>query len=185
MNQHLIKSLSELNEWLKTKNKTITLHVIGGLALVLQGLNIKRTTGDVDNVNPIIDNEVIAKIYEIGDKNGTPDWFDFGATTLTLPYGYISRLVRTEGMSNIEMYVLHKRDLVVLKVAAYFSRRHRGVIRDLEDLVVLNPTFEEVCNGLDFIVQEYGVNQQLPSQFLNDLSQEVAKLKEEFSAIFK
>ncbi len=185
MQKHLLEGLTELNNWLNVNNAKIVLHVIGGFGIALHNINIKRVTQDIDNVNPIEDKKIIEQIHNIGEQRGNPEWFDFSALTIDLPDGYQGRLVKVDGLSNIDIFILHLRDIVVLKVAAYFSRKERGIVRDLEDLIAIDPTFEEVCQGLDFIIQKQGVEQKLPKRFMQELREDVAKLKEELREYFK
>src|SRR3989339_1176254 len=70
-------------------------------------INIKRVTQDIDNVNPMEDEKIIEKIHNIGERRGSLEWFDFSAPTIDLPDGYRGRLVKVDGLSNIDIFTLH------------------------------------------------------------------------------
>ena len=70
-----------------------------------------------------------------------------------------------------------------MKVAAYHSRRERGIYRDLEDLKQLSPTKEEISEAIKFYYEEY--SKDLTGKFKLEFEQEVAELKIELLGIFK
>ncbi len=65
MNDQLIKNLETLNEWPSSREKKVTLHLIGSYAFYLKGIE-NRYTEDIDNINEISDDEIVDKIHEIG-----------------------------------------------------------------------------------------------------------------------
>ena len=179
----LSKMLTELDSWLVSKNRRITLHVIGGYALELKNIQRGFQTEDIDSVLAITENDIIEKINSIGEISGNPNWFDFGASSLTVPSGYKDRLEKIEGHENIDLYVLSNVDIIKMKVAAYHSRRERGIYRDLEDLKKLKPTEEEITDAIDFYFEEY--SKDLTGKFKSEFKTEVTELKIELLRICK
>jgi hypothetical protein len=179
----LKKMLSELDIWLIEKNRRISLHVIGGFALELKNIQRGLQTEDIDSIVKINEKEIINKIQSIGVTHNNPFWFDFSASSLTVPSGYEKRLERIDEYENIDLFVLSNIDIIKMKVAAYHSRRERGIYRDLEDLKTLTPTREDITEAIQFYLDEY--SKDLTGKFKNEFEKEVADLKEELLGIFK
>lgn len=177
------KMLMELDLWLVEKNRRITLHVIGGYALELKNIQRGFQTEDIDSILKINEQDVIEKIQSIGEVHGNQQWFDLGASSLTVPSGYVQRLEKISDYENIDLFVLSNADIIKMKVAAYHSRRERGIYRDLEDLKHLSPTKEEISEATKFYYEEY--SKDLTGKFKLEFEQEVAELKIELLGIFK
>ena len=186
MNQDELEgSLELLNKELSDIDVVVDLHIIGGYGLYLHNVDIERKTRDIDSVVEITEANVIAAIHKVGEAVNNPEWFDLGAHSIIRPEGYEKRLVKKDGLSNINIFVLSLRDIICLKVAAYSSRRADGITRDIEDLIKVNPTYEEVCNGLDFLYTDYGEKQNHPKYALDDLKKDIKELKNELTELFK
>jgi hypothetical protein len=183
MDSMLSIMLKELDQWLVTKNRRITLHVIGGYALELKNIQRGFQTEDIDSVLAITENDIIEKIHSIGEINGNPNWFDFGAASLIVPSGYQDRLDKIEGHNNIDLYTLSNIDIIKMKVAAYHSRRERGIYRDLEDLQKLSPTKVQIEDAIDFYFREY--SKDLSGKFKAEFKTQVEELKIELLRICK
>lgn len=175
--------LKELDSWLVERNRRITLHVIGGYALELKNIQRGFQTEDIDSVLLINEDDVIEKIQSIGKLHGNQQWFDFGASSLTVPPGYEERLEKINDYENIDLYILSNVDIIKMKVAAYHSRRERGIYRDLEDLKKLSPTKNEISEAIEFYFKEY--SRDLNDKFKLEFEIEVAELKIELLGIFK
>lgn len=175
--------LTDLDYWLIKKNRRITLHVIGGFALELKNIQRGFQTEDIDSVLKINEEEIISKIQSIGVAHGNQLWFDFGASSLTVPSGYESRLEKIKEYENIDLFVLANSDIIKMKVAAYHSRRERGIYRDLEDLKMLNPSKEDILEAVKFYFDEY--SKDLAGKFKSEFEREVADLKIELLRVFK
>ena len=117
------------------------------------------------------------KIHEIGESSGLPKWFDFSASSIILPGGYRDRLIQIQKYSHIRLKVLSIKDLIKLKVAAYYHRRDKGIVRDLEDLLSANPSRAEISEAIHFVIKEYG--EELPSHFKKELVLNLKKIEEE------
>lgn len=180
---HLLNNLEKLNEKLKKENIFIEIHAIGGFALFLHNIDIQRMTVDIDNVKEISDERVKELIHEVGEEGGQDNWFDFSASSLSLPDDYQERLVQKTGHSNINIFVLSLRDIVQLKIAAFYHRRLQGNERDLSDLIQINPTMKGVKEGLEFIRYKHGSH--LTGKFLKELESDLKELEDELSELFE
>ena len=179
----LTEMLKELDEWLVIKNRHITLHVIGGYALELKNIQRGFQTEDIDSLLSITEDEIVQKIHSIGKRYGNINWFDFGASSLTVPAGYQERLEKIKDYENIDLFVLSNSDLIKMKVAAYHSRRDRGIYRDLEDLKKLNPTTQDIAAAIIFYFDEY--SKDLTGKFKLEFKKEVEELRLELLRICK
>jgi hypothetical protein len=179
----LSKMLKELDTWLVSKNRRIILHVIGGYALELKNIQRGFQTEDIDSVLKISESDVIERINFIGEKYNNQNWFDFGASSLTVPNGYQERLEIIKEYENIDLYVLSNVDIIKMKVAAYHSRKERGIYRDLEDLKMLRPTEEQISDAINFYFNEY--SKDLSGKFKAEFKKEVSELKSELLRICK
>lgn len=177
------KMLKELDDWLVERNRRVTLHVIGGYALELKNIQRGFQTEDIDSILQINEQDIIEKIQSIGKMHGNQMWFDFGASSLTSPSGYENRLEKINDYDNIDLFVLSNRDIIKMKVAAYHSRRERGIYRDLEDLKQLNATKEDIIDAIKFYLEEY--SKDLTGKFKLEFEEEVAELKVELLGLFK
>lgn len=169
--------LLELDQWLSLKNKRITLHVIGGYALELKNIQRGFSTEDIDSILDIKETDIVEKIHSIGKKYSNPNWFDFGAPSLIVPFGYEKRMEHKIIYENIDLYVLGNADLVKMKVAAYHSRRERGIYRDLEDLIKLNPSTEDIEESIKFYYEEY--SKDLSGKYKEEFKSDLKDLKNE------
>jgi hypothetical protein len=177
----VVSGLASLNKWLNTNNLKIDLFIIGSYALHLQGVQIERET-DIDPVNAINDEDIENEIHKISQELGY-QWFDLGASSIILPDGYEDRLELKETLTNINIYTLSLKDLTILKVAAYFHRKEQGIIRDLEDLIHIDPSMTDVNQAFDFILDKHGDN--LPDRFKQNLAEDLEELRDELSNYFK
>ncbi|MCP4914489.1 MAG: hypothetical protein GY909_15345 [Oligoflexia bacterium] len=175
------EGLQRLNKWLKDKNLKIELHTIGSYALHLHGVDISRET-DIDPVNVVEDEQILQQIRDISANIGH-QWFDHGSSSITLPDGYKDRVILKERLSNIDIYVLDIKDLIILKVSAYYSRKEQGIIRDLEDLIKINPSMVDIDDAFSFIIEKHG--KELPQKFENQLIANLKELRDELSTYFK
>ena len=171
--------LKELNDWLKERGTSLELYVIGAFALHLHGL-ISRYTMDVDTIS-LLDEEVLEKVREIGLKYGLPSWLNNQARTVTLPEGLKLRALSYHQFSHLNIKYAARGDLIKLKVAAFYYRKDEDP-KDLDDLVALNPTFQELEDGLQFLKIAH-----LPEveSFQKNFLVEVAELEEELKDVLR
>lgn len=171
----LEKILEDLNNWLLKNNRRVTIHVIGGYALELKQIRQGIQTEDIDSIYKISELDIIDQIHSLGERHGNPNWFDFGATSLIVPADYEKRLEENKQYSNIDLFVLANIDLIKMKVAAYHSRRERGIYRDLEDLKKLNPSTNDIEDAIRFYFEEY--SKELTGKFKLELENDLHELK--------
>lgn len=165
--------LKELNDWVKERDTSIELYVIGAFALHLHGLT-SRYTMDVDTIS-ILDEEVLEKVREIGLKYGLPSWLNNEARTVGLKL----RALSYHQFSHLNIKYAARGDLIKLKVAAFYYRKDEDP-KDLDDLFALNPTFQELEDGLQFLKIAH-----LPEveSFQKNFLVEVAELEEELKDV--
>ena len=163
--------LAELSEWLDFQEcDPVEWVICGGVALILQDLR-PRTTRDVDVLgewNPagleiaLIDDfpEPVKHCIRRVVQNhphlegfGTR-WINLGASHLArcgLPEGYETRIVTRHFGDKLTLHLLHRDDLVPLKLYAA-SDDHSGRQEvHLEDLKALEPTFEELDRAVAWV----------------------------------
>ncbi|MBT3219375.1 MAG: hypothetical protein HN348_09815 [Proteobacteria bacterium] len=163
----LEEGLDVLGDLLQGRGLQYELVVIGGGALLLQGL-VVRTTSDLDAVARVtqgiwesakpLPSELTKAIREVGRALDLPheprdekDWLNPGPSALRdlglLPPGFESRLTkRNYGALTIRLAA--RQDLIYLKFwSATDIRRARSSV-DIGDLATLGPTREELVNAV-------------------------------------
>ncbi len=138
--------------------------------LLFQGL-VSRTTRDVDvlgNWNPeeveiILMNEfpdcVKRCIKKLADNHPelagfNEKWVNLGPKGLTaegLPKGYEGRLAKEQFGEKLTLHLLHRNDLMQLKLYAAVDERGPRQQVHINDLVALHPTRDELERGIDWI----------------------------------
>lgn len=132
-NVNLLKAMDELDTWLVKSQRRVHLKIIGAFALQLQSVEIERETADIDTAVELPNSEVLAKIGEIGRFHGLDEtWLEHSDVPVPKDAKW-EEAPLFDIFKNISGEVLSVRDLIVLKVASYFDRRHI-TSRDLEDL---------------------------------------------------
>lgn len=163
--------LEELAEWLAFEDcEPVEWVVCGGLALTLQGLQV-RTTRDVDvlgnwNVERVevaciedFPRKVKACIERVAENHPElgglgSKWINLGPSPLArwgLPKGFENRLVTVAISDRLTLHLLCRDDLLPLKL--YAAADEFGSRQDihLADLRALNPTFEELDKAVDWV----------------------------------
>jgi Nucleotidyltransferase of unknown function (DUF6036) len=129
------------------RRRTRTDIVVGGAgALILTG-ELPRATSDFDVLYSDPDmGQLQEDIRAIADQfNLTPEWLNGSIQSYldVLPPDYQTRLRTFPTRGNLHIALLHRQDVIVMKLFA-------GRPRDLNDVAVLQPTLEE----LDFVRHE-------------------------------
>lgn len=163
-----------LGKLLESRGLSYDLVVVGGGALLLQGL-IQRPTADLDTIARVEGNRwvtaeplpepLVEAIQDVGKALALPlearegkDWLNAGPTflhTLGLPKGFKERTTNLTFASTI-IRVASRLDLICLKFFAATDPQRKPRDRDdIADLKQLNPTVEELrfaidwCAGID------------------------------------
>jgi hypothetical protein len=121
---------------------------IGGAALSVLGI-VERTTRDVDILEPAIPGDVLDAARAFAAKHGlAEDWLNVGPASLVqhLPDGWRRRLQPLYSGKSLVLSTLGRIDLIRSKLWATCDR-----MRDVEDLVALNPTDDEVHLAADWV----------------------------------
>jgi len=150
----LDEALDELNALLRKKNHRIEILICGAYALEMYGLSPERNTLDVDSAKEIpsdmddIINEVAIKLKLTRSEGEL--WLNDKASRVALPAKIIERATPITKWSNIDAKLVDRKDLISMKVSAFFSRREM-TLKDLEDLKILNPSHDEILEAIEFV----------------------------------
>ena len=156
--------------------------MFGAMSLFLHGIKLLRETQDIDSVLEITDEEIIDLLHQVGEEIGLDKWFDFGASSISLPPAYESRLVDAElNLKNLDVKMLSIPDIVKLKVVAYYNRSANGDFKDYEDLKSIKPEARLISKGITFLRETYF--KSLPDRFKKEFLEEVELIKEDLEKI--
>jgi hypothetical protein len=116
--------------------------VLGGSAALILGEELRRPTddGDVVTSDPGL-GDLQRVIRDVADSEGLPTGWLNGSIqsyTYVLPNDYQSRLVSLPPFNRLQVRLLGRRDVILMKV--YGMRP-----RDVEDLRAIRPTVEELA----------------------------------------
>lgn len=145
-------ALEVLNNFLKDRNIFRELYICGGSAQILSGMSSRNATRDVDVLSPMIDSELKESAVLAAEKIGVDsDWINNGPSSLAddLEPGWESRAIEVFCGSNLIVYSISRLDILFAKIWAYADRNEQ---RDLEDILSLNPTEEEIYRTLERII---------------------------------
>lgn len=135
-NAHLLDAFRKLGERLPEGSR---LELAGGAAMILGGY-LERVTEDADVIRSIPRLAELAEHVEaVAGEQGLPDeWLNDAAKAYAdvLPADYVDRLEPVGEFGNLEVLVLGRKDLILMKL--YAMR-----VGDIEDLRALEPTEEE------------------------------------------
>jgi len=121
--------------------------VAGGAALIL-AYGLERPTADIDAIvtAPPFDDGLRRAIAAVAADQELPEaWLNDAAKAFVevLGDGFLARRVRLEQFGNLNVYVLGRQDLILMKLYAMRPE-------DIEDLRSLTPTGEEI----EYVEQE-------------------------------
>lgn len=152
MNQFeiMLEALKLLNDKLKKSGISISLTIVGSMAVYLNGIKLERYTEDVDFIgfepNEAFDKKVLEVASELGLKD---DWINARADSIKpLPKGLEENTLEDNRFSHITLYIVKKEYLIKMKIYAAYIR---GQEKDFEDLMSLNPTKENINSGIEYI----------------------------------
>jgi len=117
---------------------------VGGAALSILGV-IARHTRDLDLLEPTIPGEILEAAGEFARSHGlSEDWLNTGPASLSkdLPSAWVARTQPLYLGQHLTLATLSRLDLIRVKLWAMCDR-----MRDLEDLVALAPTEEELAEA--------------------------------------
>ena len=129
------------DQFLGHKGLNFTAIAIGGAALSVLGI-VSRHTRDLDVLAPAIPEGVQNAAVEFAHRHAlSEDWLNTGPSSLTrdLPAGWQERTQPLYAGKHLELSTLSRLDLIRAKLWAMCDR-----MRDLEDLVALAPSDQEI-----------------------------------------
>jgi hypothetical protein len=150
MDKKLLEGLEKLNTWLRNKNQTIEIIIIGAFAIQLNEISMLRSTEDIDSISEIKDEDLHDEIERIGKEIGLDHWLNFQSSGIPMPDGYEKRLQKYEKFSNIQALYLSKEDIILLKCSAYHIRCEY-TDKDYEDLRAIGLTKLDLDKAVEFI----------------------------------
>lgn len=156
MQADLVKGLDLLNKKLKAKGIFFEIRVCGAFAIELHGFSLKRLTLDIDS-HLEIKREIQELIIEVASELGLEkSWMNDQVSDVPLPKGALNRLKQVKSWSNITTFVISTEDIISMKVSAWFTR---GAVsdKDIDDLLLLNPSELEIENGIKHTLEAQGI----------------------------
>lgn len=171
----LIEGLEILGELLASRGQYFDIVVVGGGALILKDL-INRSTQDIDIVAIVnqgqwtslrtLPDALVKAIREVAEALDLPreprdekDWLNPGPSFLKklgLPTGFDLR-TETRVFGNLKVRFADRRDLITLKLwAATDAKRGSRRAVDIDDLIEISPTREELQEALSWCAQKDG-----------------------------
>lgn len=179
----LEQAMNELNHLLKKRGLRVSVLICGAFAMEMHGLKLDRRTDDVDSATPI-DPVVLDLIDEVAAKmsltrEGDERWLNDKASTVALPPKLISRAKKINKWSNIDASLADRRDLISMKVSAFFTRRD-VTTKDIEDLKAVMPTNEEIEEALDFVKKYNSPPDKKDKQLMADFEESVDDVRRIF-----
>ena len=142
------KIIPEFDRFLANRGEQLKAVVIGGAALTLLGI-IDRGTRDVDLLEATIPDDIRLAAREFAEKHSlSRDWLNTGPSSLVrdLPADWSTNLQSIYSGKALELWTLSRIDLIRTKLWAMCDR-----MRDLEDLVKLAPSNEELALAADWV----------------------------------
>jgi hypothetical protein len=147
MDLNIKEALELLNFYLKKKNETRSFTICGGASLYLQGITT-RTTRDIDIVGEEIDQILQeAALLVAKDLGLKPLWLNTEPKSLgrDMKPGWKERIFLIHEDSHLKVFSISRSDMIFSKFYAYCDRQ-----RDIEDLVSLKVTSEELLEAADY-----------------------------------
>lgn len=145
-----VRTFKALDNALKKHDLERELIICGGSALIILGI-VSRQTRDVDVISPKMDAELIAIADSIAASISLrKGWLNNGPSILAgeLPSGWESRAVPVFQGTHLHIKSIGRIDLIFTKLYATVDR-----IDDLDDLVQLKPTLEELDRAMEWVLQ--------------------------------
>ncbi|MBF0362409.1 MAG: hypothetical protein HQK49_15435 [Oligoflexia bacterium] len=146
--------IKKFDSFLSKKNESFEGIVIGGMALIIQGV-VSRQTRDCDILSPTITENIktLSKEFASTVKGLDVDWLNNGPESLSkdLPKGWELRCENIYSGTSLKLQTLCRSDLLKSKLFAYCDR---GI--DFEDCIKLSPTKNEIVESLDWLYERDG-----------------------------
>lgn len=177
MNDILATALTQLDEELTKRNLNIEIVICGAYALHLFGYTRSEHTLDVDSITKLQSNEIKQMIQDVGQKLGlSSNWLNDQASTVSLPKGILSRVKPVDQWKSIKASLVSRVDLIKMKASA-FSIRRDHTNKDWEDLLLLQPTKEEIEEAIVFMKEVNAPSVNISKRILNEFEETLHDLR--------
>ena len=166
--------IQEFDQFLKNKSLSFEGIAVGGTALVLLGA-ITRATRDLDLLDETIPESILKAAEAFSRVHGLDsNWLNNGPAedTKSLPKAWQGRLASLFEGEALRLLTLHRSDLIKTKCWALCDRPGQ----DLEDLLGLKPTVEELLEARNWLLPLDG-NPEWP-EWVNKQMKKVCELAE-------
>ncbi|MDO9183008.1 MAG: DUF6036 family nucleotidyltransferase [Bacteriovorax sp.] len=151
LNETKIKNaLNRLSELLGETNESRTLLLVGGAALQLLGYTHKTVTTDIDNLLPMDDllKNLVLKIAKEMDLN--ENWLNSNSSSFARKnIDYFLNAQTVISSNSLTVQIVSINIFIELKVRAHLDRGF-----DLEDILALHPTKEQLNSLRDTLLKE-------------------------------
>lgn len=176
MQERLFEALNLLDQELAKENLEASVVICGAFAIHLQGLVRIEQTQDIDSLKPISE-KVRTLVLRIGKKMNLSDrWLNDQASDLILPENALQRTSQVSRWNHLHAEVLHRKDLIALKAAAFFSRG-TYTLKDWEDLKLLQPSHEEIEFAIAYMKTTAAPAPNLPKKFHDEFNEVIDELR--------
>ena len=170
-------ALNQLDQELTKRNLNIEIVICGAYAIHLLGYSRFEHTLDVDSITALRSQEAKQLIENIGQMLGLgPHWLNDQASTVTLPAGVLSRATSVKRWKSIKASVVCRADLIKMKASAFSIRRDQ-TNKDWEDLILLNPTHEELDAAISFVKESNSPPPNASKKILAEFEETLHDLK--------
>ncbi len=177
MNDKLALALFHLDDELTKRQWSLEIVICGAYALQLFGYTRAEHTLDIDSITQLQSAEIKKLIESIGQRlNIGPFWLNDQASTVNLPKGVLSRATPIGSWKSIRASLVSRSDLIKMKASAFSIRRDQ-TNKDWEDLVLLEPTLEEIQDAILFLRESNSPPQNASPKILNEFEETIRDLK--------
>jgi len=179
---HLRDAFALLGALLAAEEVTASIAVVGGSAMLLDGL-VASATRDVDVVALVEDDELVgASEFSVGleryvsavalELGLEPHWLNFGPTSLLdagLPTGFLRRC-RAETFGALTVFIADRYDLIHMKL--YAATDHGPASKHMADLEAMNPSLQELEDA-----RRWCMKHDVSDAFANELDSAIARVE--------
>lgn len=173
----LTRALDLLDFELQKKRLKIEIVICGAYAIHLLGYNRSEHTLDIDSLLELSSPEVIQIINDIGSRLSiSSHWLNDQAASVPIPIGAISRASLIPKWTSIKAYITAREDLIKMKASA-FSIRRDHTNKDWEDLLLLNPSQQEIDDAIAFVKEVNSPPPRVKQKLLKEFEETINDLK--------
>ena len=181
-NTPLLEALDDLDAKLVKHQLHLDIFICGAMAIQLHGFDRVEPTYDVDTVTPIHNKAVLEIIVSVGTTHGLqPKWLNDQSSTIEIPEGAFERAKRIDRWKSIRAVLMDRADLIKMKAAAFSTRRDE-TLKDMDDLILMNPTIAEINAAINYVKKTRSPPQGAAKKMIEEFNETIADLKKLNSA---